>query len=224
LQLIEGLAELFFPTRCAGCELPGAVLCERCREALPRVDLAGACLRCGAPFGYLVCTECWSREWSFEAAIAVGSLEAPLARAVVLHKDAGERRLAAVFGALLAEQVATAWPDWAECVAYVPATRAALQRRGFDHGRSIAISLSAELGVPLADLLQRTAARDQRSLGRVERAANAAGTFRAIGDPPHRVLLTDDVFTTGATLDAAAAVLLGEGAEAVRVASVARAW
>jgi predicted amidophosphoribosyltransferase len=224
LRLIEGLAELFFPTRCAGCELPGAVLCDHCRETLPRVDPAGACLRCGAPFGHLVCTECWSREWSFEAALAVGSLEAPLARALVLHKDAGERRLAAVFGTLLAEQVAAAWPGWAECVAYVPATKAALQRRGFDHGRNIAISLAAELGVPLADLLQRTAARDQRSLGRVERAANAAGTFRAVGKPPHRVLLTDDVFTTGATLDAAAAVLLGAGADAVRVSAVARAW
>jgi predicted amidophosphoribosyltransferase len=58
----------------------------------------------------------------------------------------------------------------------------------------------------------------------VERAANAAGTFRAVGKPPHRVLLTDDVFTTGATLDAAAAVLLGAGADAVRVSAVARAW
>jgi predicted amidophosphoribosyltransferase len=224
MRLVEGLAELLFPTRCAGCELPGAVLCDRCRDELPRVDPVGACLRCGAPFGHLVCTECWSREWSFEAALAVGSLEAPLARAVVLHKDAGERRLAAVFGALLAEQVSLAWPGWAECVAYVPATKAALQRRGFDHGRAIAASLARELRVPLAEVLQRSAARDQRSLGRAERAANAAGTFRALGASPHRVLLTDDVFTTGATLDAAAEVLLSAGAEAVRVAAVARAW
>lgn len=224
MRLIEGLAELLFPTRCAGCELPGAVLCDRCREELPRVDPVGACPRCGAPFGHLVCTECWSREWAFEAALAFGSLDAPLARAVVLHKDAGERRLAEVFGALLAEQVVTAWPGWTQCVTYVPATKAALQRRGFDHGRNIALSLAAELGVPLNDILQRSAARDQRSLGRAERAANAAGTFRAIGEPPARVLLTDDVFTTGATLDAAAAVLLGAGAEAVRVTAVARAW
>ena len=224
MRLIEGLAEVLFPTRCAGCEMPGAVLCDRCRDDLPRVELAGACLRCGAPFGYLVCTECWSREWAFEAALAVGSLEAPLARAVVLHKDAGERRLAAVFGVLLAEQVASAWPGWAERVAYVPATTAALRRRGFDHGRAIAVSLAAELGVPVADALRRTAARDQRALGRAERAANAAGTFLVVGEVSDRVLLCDDVFTTVATLDAAAAVLLSAGAEAVRVAAVARAW
>jgi len=224
MRLIEGLAELLFPTRCAGCELPGAVLCDRCRDDLPRVEPAGACPRCGAPFGYLVCTECWSREWAFEAALAVGSLEAPLSRAVVLHKDAGERRLARVFGVFLAEQVAGAWPGWSECVGYVPATAVALRRRGFDHGRAIAVSLAAELGVPVADVLRRTAARDQRALGRAERAANAAGTFLAVGSVPDRVLLCDDVFTTGATLDAAAAVLLSAGAKAVRVSAVARAW
>ena len=224
MRIIEGLAEILFPTRCAGCELPGAVLCDRCRDDLPRVDSAGACPRCGAPFGYLVCTECWSREWAFEAAVAVGSLEAPLARAVVLHKDAGERRLAAVFGVLLAEQVGAAWPGWARCVAYVPATKAALRRRGFDHGRGIAAKLAAELGLPLTEVLIRTAARDQRALGRSERQSNAAGTFHAVGSAPDRVLLCDDVFTTGSTLDAAAAVLLSAGANEVRVAAVARAW
>jgi predicted amidophosphoribosyltransferase len=224
MRLIEGLAELLFPTRCAGCELPGAVLCDRCRDELPRVNPAGACLRCGAPFGYLVCTECWSREWAFEAALAVGSLEAPLARAVVLHKDAGERRLAEVFGRLLAEQVGAAWPDWAQSVAYVPSTRAAVRRRGFDHGRAIASTVAAELDLPLADALQRSAARDQRALGRSERAANVAGTFRVASGVSERVVLCDDVFTTGATLDAAAAALLSAGADAVRVAAVARAW
>lgn len=224
MRILEGVAELLFPTRCAGCELPGDVLCDRCREDLPRIEPVGACPRCGAPYGHLVCTECWATEWAFEAALAVGSLEAPLARAVVLHKDAGERRLAAVFGALLAEQVAAAWPGWPERVAYVPATRVALRRRGFDHGRAIAGSLGSELGVPVAEALHRTAARDQRELGRVARAANAAGTFRAGSDACGRVLLCDDVFTTGATLDAAAAALLSAGAEAVRVAAVARAW
>ena len=139
MRLIEGLAELLFPTRCAGCEMPGAVLCESCRDALPRVEPSGACPRCGAPFGYLVCTECWSREWAFEAALAVGSLEAPLARAVVLHKDAGERRLAAVFGRLLAEQVGVAWPGWAAVCRLRPgdqgrATPSWLRPRACDRG------------------------------------------------------------------------------------------
>jgi hypothetical protein len=49
------------PTRCAGCDMPGALLCRReCARALPRIDRRWACPRCGAPFGYLTCTECWS--------------------------------------------------------------------------------------------------------------------------------------------------------------------
>lgn len=224
MRFIEGLAELLFPTRCAGCEMPGAVLCDSCTDALPLIDRDGACLRCGAPFGYLVCTECWDREWSFEAALALGEFEPPLARAVVLHKDAGERRLASVLGTLLAQQTSATWPCWADGVAYVPATRAAMRRRGFDHGRAIAASLACSLDVPLLDVLARASARDQRALGREDRAANAAGTFSANGVLVGRVLLCDDVFTTGATLDAASVALLEGGAEVVRAVAVARTW
>jgi predicted amidophosphoribosyltransferase len=224
MRLLEDLAELLFPTRCSGCELPGAVLCDACREALPRIDRVGACPRCGAPFGHLTCTECWNRAWSFSAALALGEFERPLSRAVVLHKDAGERRLAAVLGTLLAEQIAAEWPGWPEAVTFVPATRAALRRRGFDHGRAIADTIATELDIPLVETLARSEARDQRALGRIARAANAAGTFSATGEVVERIVLTDDVFTTGATLDAASIALLDAGAQEVRVAAVARTW
>ena len=224
MRALQALAELLFPTHCAGCELPGAVLCDGCIDSLPRIDPAGECQRCGAPYGWLTCTECWQREWSFEAAVALGEFEAPLSRAIVLHKDAGERRLAPVLGHLLAEQVALRWPDWAQNVAFVPATREARARRGFDHGFAIAEVVATDLHVPLTEVLVRSAALDQRVLGRDARAANAAGTFSATAAVRGRVLLVDDVLTTGATLDAAAGVLLDAGADAVRVAAVARVW
>lgn len=224
MRLLEDIAELLFPTRCSGCELPGAVLCDACREKLPRIDRAGACPACGAPYGYLTCTECWNREWSFSAGLALGEFERPLARAIILYKDAGERRLAAVLGTLLAEQIASAWPGWAETVVFVPATRAAMRRRGFDHGLAIATVVAAELGVPVADVIVRSHARDQRKLGRAARADNTDGTFSVAREIKGRVLLTDDVVTTGATFDAAAGALLDSGAEEVRVAAVARTW
>jgi len=170
MRLLEGLAELLFPTRCSGCELPGAVLCDDCRDNLPRIAAAGACPRCGAPYGYLVCTECWEREWALEAALALGEFEAPLVRAVVLHKDAGERRLGEMLGTLLAEHVAREWPGWPQGVAFVPATKAAYRRRGFDHGACIATAVARSLDVPLVEALRRTAAADQRLLGRTARA------------------------------------------------------
>jgi predicted amidophosphoribosyltransferase len=125
---------------------------------------------------------------------------------------------------LLADAVAERWPSWPQAVTFVPATRAALLRRGFDHGRGIASAVAQALGVPLVEAIARAAARDQRALGRLERARNVAGNFSASGELPERILLCDDVFTTGATLDAAASALLDQGVRAVRCATVARAW
>jgi len=224
MGLLDGIAELLAPTRCAGCELPGRVLCATCHETLPRVESAHACPWCGAPFGALVCTECWQTEYAFEAALALGELSGVLARAVVLHKDAGERRLGSVLGGLLGEVVRATWGGWADVVCWIPPTTAAIARRGFDHGRSLAEPVADALSAPSQSLLHRARARDQRAMGRAARLASAGGSFSAGGEVPRRVLIVDDVMTTGATLDAAAHALLGGGAESVRVAVVARAW
>lgn len=225
-SLLRGLAELVSPSRCAGCDAPGAALCHACQDALPRIPAQTACPRCGAPFGFLACSECWDREWSFESAVSFGELEAPLARAVVLHKDAGERRLSGEFGELLAGALSEAWPGWLppDTVAYVPATPAARTRRGFDHAAAIAEALAQRLGAPVSHALVRRNALDQRSLSRTGRAHNAAGSVVCFGSVGGRVLLVDDVMTTGATLDAASSALLSAGATAVRCAVVARAW
>ena len=224
MRLLDSIAELVAPTRCAGCDLPGALLCERCRAALPRIQPAYACPSCGAPFGHLVCTECWKSSLSFERAIALGVLDGGLARGVVLHKDAGERRLGPLFGDMLAERIADEWLGWPDAITWIPATREAVIRRGFDHARALAVRVSVRTSTPLLEALGRCRARDQRSLGRKARASNAAGTFVSRCCPPPRVLLVDDVLTTGATLDAAASVLLDAGASAVRAAVLARAW
>lgn len=223
----DAWAELLAPTRCAGCEMPGALLCERCDTTLPRVEQGYACQRCGAPFGFLVCTECWSSEFAFEAAVSLGVLDGTLARAVVLHKDSSERRLGAVLGRMLAQVAEDAWPQWPDAVTWVPATRAAVKRRGFDHGRGIAAPVARAFGLEPVALLGRGRARDQRDLDKSDRARNVAGTFAVL---PHvqlggaRVIVVDDVLTTGATLDAAADTLLSCGAASVRVAVIARTW
>lgn len=224
MGLLAGVLELAAPTRCAGCDRPGSLLCERCAGALVRIDLADACPRCGAPDGRARCEECGRHEFAFPQARCAGVFTHPLARMVVLFKDGGERRLGRVLGALVAE-VAADWAGWADAVAPVPASHAAVLRRGFDHGALLAGAIAAELELPAARLLGVASRSDQRRLGRQERAANARHGVSVLprAEVPRRVLLVDDVFTTGATLDAASRVLLAAGVQEVRVAAVARA-
>jgi predicted amidophosphoribosyltransferase len=157
--------------------------------------------------------------------VCVGSLEPPLSRCISLYKDAGERRLGAVLGEMLAGALG-AWAGWPDGVVAVPPSTAALRMRGFDHTAAIAERVALSLGVPVVHALESAGARDQRTLGRTARQANVEGAFIATAgaELPPRLVLVDDVMTTGATLDAAAAVLLAAGAEVVRVGAVARAW
>ena len=223
LDALDGLLELIAPTRCAGCDLPRTLLCDSCLERLPLIDPAGACPRCGAPFGWLVCTECWEREWSFAEARCAGELERPLSRLVTLYKDGGERRIAQLLASMVVE-TAGDWSGWVDRVAYVPATAAARRKRGFDHAERVARMVAAAWDVECSDALLRSRARDQRTLDRTERLANVRSTFSARGRVDGRVLLIDDVFTTGATLEAAASALLEAGAAEIRVIAIARAW
>jgi len=223
---VGGLFDLVFPPRCAGCDHPGTLWCDTCRAALPLIDPGMACARCGAPLrdaGH-PCVECHGRVFAFSAARCAARLEPPASRAVVALKDGGERRYAGVLAELLAAS-AEGWLASGDVLVPAPASPAAVRRRGFDHAADIARSLAALTGNPTARLLRATASADQRALGREERFANRAGVFALESGVcmPVSVVLVDDVFTTGATSDAAARVLREAGAAEVRVLAVARA-
>ncbi|MGB4594124.1 MAG: phosphoribosyltransferase family protein [Coriobacteriia bacterium] len=226
-MLIAGLLDLIAPTRCAGCDLPGSTMCPACASAIVRADADTSCTRCGAigaGSGGARCVECEGREFGFEAALAVGPFEPPLSRAITLYKDSGERRYSGFLGAILAD-TCSRWSGWPDVVVPVPPTRAARSRRGFDHTLPLARAVGDALAVPVERRLCVSGRRDQRALGRDARFANMAGAFSVVGEVglPTRVLLVDDVMTTGATLDAASRALLAAGASHVRVIVLARA-
>ncbi|MDO8948904.1 MAG: phosphoribosyltransferase family protein [Actinomycetota bacterium] len=147
-----------------------------------------------------------------------------MSRLITVHKDAGERRYAAALGELLLS-ACEPWRGWPDAVSAIPPSREALARRGFDHTRVLANTVATGLGIPVVSLLGVARRQDQRALTREQRFANMQGSFHLQpgAQPRGRILLVDDVFTTGATLDGAARVLLAAGADEVRVAAVARA-
>ena len=260
----RGLLEYLWPTRCAGCERLGKLLCEDCRASLPFIAQELACQRCGAPLGRLLCTECQDAynptRFAFSAACCALELTPLSRRLIVSYKDGNERRLAALLAQLIMTALPQEWRRWTDVISWVPADEKALRRRGFDHLALIARSLAQQAGIAAWPLLQKRSGNDQRLLNRGQRAQNAAklfaveqSTLRRLaaargGDScggGHRyscghgqshsrnsskalkglnILLLDDIFTTGATLQAASLALLAAGASELRVATVCRVW
>lgn len=221
---MRALLDLIYPLKCAGCDLPGTLLCERCAAEVARIDPASACPRCGAPGGIQRCAGCAGRAFVFSAARCTALLAPPVSSAVVVLKDGGERRYARVLAGLLAETVADGWLSPGDILVPVPASPAAVRRRGFDHVLDITRALGAATGNQVIAALAANPVADQRTLGRQGRFANRADAFRLafLDLPPGPLVLLDDVFTTGATFDAAARALVSSGAADVRVLAVAR--
>jgi predicted amidophosphoribosyltransferase len=108
-------------------------------------------------------------------------------------------------------------------VTWVPGRRRDVLDRGFDHAAVLARAVSLQLGLHRRNLLVRTRApSDQTDLGRAERFANLEGAFRS-RPVSGRVVLVDDLVTTGATAGACARALLDGGASSVEVLAACRA-
>jgi predicted amidophosphoribosyltransferase len=203
----QALADLVLPRTCAGCAVPGAVLCRGCRALLTRPRLAQPRRH---PRG-------------FPPTVAAGAYAGPVRPAVIAFKERGRAELAGPLGTALGLAVAAvlsgvpgAGPGPVLLVP-VPSSAAAVRRRGRDHVRELADAAAAELraaGVPAetARLLGRGSGRrlrDSAGLDAAERRANLAGRFRLLPvrdglQPGSRLVVVDDIVTSGATLTEAA--------------------
>ena len=233
-DLASGVAETIWATRCIICDKPGKALCERCRLLLPYIDLWLACPRCGSPHGSRQCVDCNTFTLGevgrsgvpFERCISVIEHRGLARNIVTGYKDAGERRLSVDIACMIADVLPRSWMDANTVLSFVPADRLARRRRGFDHMALIAEELAHQTHLPCARLLRKTPVADQRGLTRRERFANMGGSIHACAHAAaytgSRVLLIDDVFTTGATLFAACDALRDAGIQQVQCATFAR--
>lgn len=193
---------LVFPTWCAGCDALDVALCAACAGQLAPRPVAQRLAGAGG--------------LTVHSALPFEGVPARLIRA---YKQEGRTALARPLGAALAAAVREATGAAAGVVVVpVPSSRAAMRRRGY----RVAELLAVRGGLaPHRLLLPDAVAADQRELGRHERAANVRGTLRARRVAGLRIVVVDDVTTTGATLVEAVRVLRQAGAEVLGAATIA---
>jgi ComF family protein len=151
----------------------------------------------------------------------LGGYDSGVGRAVRAAKVRADRHVVALLGDIFARRLAVMVAEAGfEAVVPAPSTRASLWRRGFSAASILAASVSRVSGIPRREVLRRASGRRQAGLGRRARRANLKGKVRAVQDVEGRVLLIDDVVTTGATADACVRELLGGGAQSVWLATV----
>ncbi|MEU8464833.1 phosphoribosyltransferase family protein [Streptomyces sp. NPDC029003] len=224
----QELAGLVLPSDCAGCGAARRVLCDGCRGALSggRAGRVRPAARRAGPVGLPV--------------VVAGAAYEGAVRAVVLaHKERGALPLAGPLGAALAAAVLRADGEGEGggagelALVPVPSARPTLRARGHDPARRVALAAAARLragGVParVAPVLRlRRPVADQAGLGARERLENLAGALRVCAGGTRavegaRIVVVDDVITTGATLAEAARALRAAGLR-VRAAAVVAA-
>jgi ComF family protein len=205
-RLWHRILELLFPAHCVACRRYGAWLCNECLAEIP-----------GQGQPQLV-------PWPHLAAgglMDVYSLSPhthPLREAVHALKYGGVRVLAEPLATLLAAGL-TARPLWVDVLVPVPLHIARIRQRGYNQSELLARALGELCDLPVAqdDLMRHRPTRSQVGLSPDQRHANVAGAFACRSDAlaGQRVLLIDDVLTTGATLTACAAALRAAGATQV---------
>ena len=223
-QKAADIAALVYPSRCPVCDRPvwpsAERICFSCMKEL-RALRAPFCEKCGkkVPQGICKCSDCGKTDHSFtrcRSAFEYGAVRDALYR----FKYLGRREYAGIFAEMtvrvLEDYIMGIRPD---AVAFVPLSREKELKRGYNQAYDYALELSKALGLPLlTDSLRRVKnTAPMKLLSPSERRKNLKNAFKSGQNVVKslRILLVDDIYTTGATMDACSGILLDAGAEAV---------
>lgn len=231
--------DFLFPPLCALCRNPldttttpsPVLLCESCLESLP-ISTGTLCRACGAPVGPHArsdkCPHCRNDRFAFSGAVTLGVYGGTLRNGCIMGKSPNGIPTLAALTRLLLQIRGDALRDFrADWIAPVPEHWRTRWSRFHNPAEAIARILARELRVPLGHrlLAKRRHTPSQVTLPATGRRANLRGAFRpAVPSAVRgtRVLLVDDVMTTGSTVQACSRALKEAGTEEIFVAALAR--
>lgn len=210
MRAVQWLLRYLYPPRCVLCQRlltkEESDLCGECRKNLPVAEGKPKPLRF---------VDTWTAALYYEGAVRESLLR---------YKFRGRRVYCSAYGRLLAVRIMQQLPDDWDCITYVPVGKKRLRRRGYDQTCLLAEAAARELGREPQRLLDKPKDNPAQSGIRdaASRRANVSGVYRICGDVKNkRILLIDDILTTGATASECARMLKTAGAEKVYVAAFA---
>jgi ComF family protein len=221
--LRQALLDLLFPPRCVVCRRIGEWFCVICRQAIAKI-LPPLCSRCGRPLLHTECPYCHKLPLQIDGTRAVAFFEGSLRAAIHAFKYSHRPELAVPLGGLLSEYLASQ-PMPADALVAIPLHPERERMRGYNQSVLLARELGQRYNLPVwENVLTRTRhTRPQVELAAAERRVNVHTAFAATAQVAGaRILLIDDVCTTGATMDACGLALQASAAKSVWGLAVAR--
>ena len=225
-NFIHGFLDLFFPTFCVACKKPVAHqdnhICEECLQSIKisteKCSICSGLLEAGK------CIFCSERKVYIDKNICCFDYEGAIKNLMAGYKFRGHKRISKVFSTLFINSVVD-MPK-ADIITWVPMTKKKVWKRGYNQSQVLAKELGKQYRLKYLKLLDESKeALVQRELNIAERFFNILGRYTVLNKSRvlgKSIILIDDVFTTGATINECARVLKEAGAEKIFSITIAR--
>lgn len=217
--MIDRILSLLAPHSCCGCGNLGSILCDNCINDIIS-ERFEQCLLCLSPTANdNLCKTCRATS-VLDAAWCVGIRETSLKSLLDSYKFSSARQAGVIAARLLDQTVPILLDD--VCVVPVPTASSHVRSRGFDHTHIIAKRFAKRRHLPCSQVLERNDSSTQHFKTREQRIQSASAGLGVRSKVPASVLLIDDIYTTGATMQACAQKLRESGVKTLYVAIIAR--
>ena len=228
-HLLRGALDLLYPRRCMICHQPapaGEYICPGCEKKLPVIE-SRRCRKCGKPVEdfEVICPDCEKTRHFYDKGIGIYRYDAVMREAVSCLKYKGRREYGEAMGVYAARSARGELAAWkVDAVIPIPIHPERLAERGYNQAEVIARAVSEESGIRLVTdgLLRNGSTAAMKNLTVKERFDNLSRVFEAGPglSGVHNALIVDDIYTTGATIDAGARVLRDAGISRIYFLSV----